>query len=886
MICEIQLAASDFLTTIKNKAANSGTCLASAALPFPGTDAAYLDHLELGNAIFLSAARAAVDFTVVIVSQTTLELIGAGPLPPALTVRVTGTVWLDLSIDTTTPGGPYFKTDYAGVHNVANPEEAAALDAAFRAATSFTQMVPLDTSKIAKAIGKAGATPMIGVAREVTGAALAIRLDFAFGPSSIGPWMTFHQGFFPVRINPASGENFAIFLDVEAATNPITQSLLDHAFTGKTHLDSGLIPVWSPAAGGADVHYDFTIRAEDACSLGPFSNDIRADVTLDISYRMPAATTLVTTGNLDWDVNDWDVIVCALKTFGIGVILGAFGANLFNPAGEALGAEILGMVGFFAPIVVASVYTPDLSSSFKNKPSCTQSADQKSFTCTIDLPVPRIIGPTNLTRLEGTPDGLTVVGHTRLSLVALPIIDSIQTKPFTYGVHGSCSKGFSIQDQASVAVNFVSQTSGATMGAVTLCNYSILDVAAADSYTITPSLVGETTELIIQTVGEPSVDCRVLFLSNGGARILNFGIPPELTPEQSRTLNIIAGAERVNCTQLVTGWHGIVGLFDPHWLVDPGDLVANPQAHQIWQYAVTQLGAGSVITLHTQDGGQIGEAVAGRNGAIELSAVTPFQARPAGTVSLPGLQLRRAGSNDQPGAVFHRQTLLRKQSEIALAGPAERLGMTLIGSRTAVVVQFAGGEQVVYSLGAPAFPTFLGAEGLIRTSGFAGPNQSATVGNRVFTIAAGRVDIRRTSGNRVGHIDAHDPSAVFALSHGVVIRDAQGLNVFSLDEDDDDDSPELVRTIPLALDIQVCPPLGVAVRNALFIGTNGGGQVLNFADLDCPETVARYSATPWFVGMDRRGNTAARLVPGKPDVLEIFDASLTSYFQLSAPEER
>jgi hypothetical protein len=885
MICEIQLAASDFLITIKNKVANSGTCLASAALPLPGTDAVYLDHLELGNAVFLSPSRAALDFTAVIVSQATLELIGAGPLPPALTVRVTGTVWLDLSIDTTTGGGPYFKTAYAGVHNVANPVEAAALNTAFLAAPTLTQLVPLDTSKIAKAVDKAGVTPTIGVAREVTGVALAIRLDFAFGPSSMAPWMTFLAGFFPVRINPAAGENFAIFLDVEAATHPITQSLLDHAFQGNTHLDSGLVPVWSPAAGGGDVHYDFTIRVEDACSLGPFSNDISADVSLDISYRMPTAPTLVTNGNLDWDVNDWDVIVCALKTFGIGVILGAFGANLLNPAGEALGAEVLGVVGFFAPIVVASVYTPDLSSSFKNKPSCTQSADQKSFTCTIDLPAPRILGPTNLTRLEGTPDGLTLVGHTRVNLVALPIIDSIQTKPFAFGVHGSCSKGFSIQDQASVAVNFVSQTSGATMGAVTLCNYSILDAAAAGSYTIAPSLVGETTQLIVQAVGAPDVDCRVLFLSNGGARILNFGIPSGLTPEQSRILNIVAGAEEVGCIQLVTGWHGVVGLFDPHWLVDPGDLVVDPQAHQIWQYAVTELEPGSAITLHTQDGVQIGEAIAGGNGAIELSAATPFQARQAGTASLPGLQLRRAGSSDQPGAVFHRQTLLRKRSEIALAAPAERLGMTLIGGQIAVVVQFAGGEQVVYSLVSPAFPRFLGAEGLMRTSGFAGPDQSATVGDRIFAIAAGRVDISHILGDRMEHIDAHDPSAVFALSDGVAIRDAQGLKVFSL-EDDCDDGPELVHTISLESNIQVCRPLGAGARNALFVGTNGCGHVLNFADLDCPETVARYSATPWFVGMDRKGNTAARLVPGKPDVLEIFDASLTNYTQLSGPEKR
>ena len=75
--------------------------------------------------------------------------------------------------------------------------------------------------------------------------------------------------------------------------------------------------------------------------------------------------------------------------------------------------------------------------------------------------------------------------------------------------------------------------------------------------------------------------------------------------------------------------------------------------------------------------------------------------------------IRRAGV--APGAaVFHRQTLLRKQSEIALAVSADRVGMTLIGGRTAVVVQFAGGEQVVYSLASPAFPRFLGGEGLMR----------------------------------------------------------------------------------------------------------------------------------------------------------------------------
>jgi hypothetical protein len=884
MICEFQLAASDFLTTMKNKVANSGICLASAALPLPGAPV-YLDHLELGTAQFLTASRAALNFTAVIVSQAVLQSIGSGPLPSALTQRITGTILIDLSIDSTTGGGPYFKTAYAGVTNVADPAAAGALNAALQAVPGLTQLIPLDTSKIAKALDMVGAVPNVDVARESTGVALGIRLDFAPGPATSGAAMNFHAGFFPVRINPTAGENFAIFLDVEIATSPITKSLLKHVFTGKKHLDSPLVPVWNPSAGGADVGYDFTLRVEDACDLGPFSNDISADVTLNISYRMPTAPTMITNGLVDWDVSDWDVIVCALKTFGIGVILGAFGADVLNPGGEAMAAVELGVVGFVIPIIAASLYTPDLSSSFSSKPQCTIADDQKSFTCTTALPVPQILGPTNLTRLTGTPDGLTFVGHMQVNLVALPIINSIEMRPFTFDIQGNCTNGFRVQEDARATVNFVPQIPGAVMGAVTVCNIGLLDDPKPGAYRITPSLTGATAQFMVEPVGEPAVGCRVLFLSNGGVRILNFGFPPDISPEEASHLGLIAGLEEVNCKKLETGWHGLVGVFDPHWLVDPGDFVFDPAGVvQIWQFVVTELEPSTAITVHTQDGTQIGEAVAESNGAVELTSATPYVARPIGTASLPGLQLRRSSQSSQPGSVFHSQTLLRKQSEIALNSAVQRVGLTVIGGRTAVVVQNVRGEQLAWDITRPAFPTFLGDEGLMRASGYAGPDQSAASGDRVFVVAPGHIEIRDSAGDYVGQIRVPHPTAVFALSCGVAVRDDQGLSVFSYEElsGECEGNAKPVYTLCLEAGVTVCRPPGASARDTLFVGMKGGGEVLSFGNLEEVAVVSRYSSMPWFVGMSRKGNTVARLAPGKGDALEIFDASLTGRFQLAS----
>jgi hypothetical protein len=205
--------------------------------------------------------------------------------------------------------------------------------------------------------------------------------------------------------------------------------------------------------------------------------------------------------------------------------------------------------------------------------------------------------------------------------------------------------------------------------------------------------------------------------------------------------------------------------------------------------------------------------------------------------------------------------------------------LTTIGGRAAVLVRGAGGELAAYRIAQPAFPQFLGGEGLVQASGYAGLDQSAAYGDVVFGIADGRVEIRGSSAREVRHIDAPNPAAVFALSGGLAVRDSRGLSLFSLEHAG---SPRPVGTISLAAGVPVCRAVGAIGRDALFVGTpGGGGEILSFGNLEKPTALARHASRPWFVGAARMGNTVARPARGRGDILEIFDASRSGYFQLT-----
>src|SRR3989304_2612405 len=269
MLTEIQFSASDFLTQVKSNLSNAAICLSKQALPLPGPDPLYLDHLELGVPQFGGPARFSRGVTFVIASQAALE--AAGPAPAAAYRRETGTMLFDLAIDTGQTG-TFFRTSFADEEGGPDATMRGVLKSLLATSPDTTRRRQLSATALATALGLPPTGFRAGVARENSGAAVSIRVDFAIPPNEAA-WTAFRLGSFPVRINPAGGENFAIFMDTEVITTPIVTGLAK-AFTGETRLEATLIPMWARAIGGADVSLSFRVREVDACSLAPLGHHI------------------------------------------------------------------------------------------------------------------------------------------------------------------------------------------------------------------------------------------------------------------------------------------------------------------------------------------------------------------------------------------------------------------------------------------------------------------------------------------------------------------------------------------------------------------------------------------------------------------------------------
>src|SRR3972149_6976999 len=124
MLTEIQFSASDFLTQVKSDLSNAAICLSKQALPLPGPDPLYLDHLELGVPQFVGPARISLGVTFVIASQAALEAAGAAPA--AAYGLETGTMLFALAIDTG-QNRTFFPTSFAALEVFPDPTMLAVL---------------------------------------------------------------------------------------------------------------------------------------------------------------------------------------------------------------------------------------------------------------------------------------------------------------------------------------------------------------------------------------------------------------------------------------------------------------------------------------------------------------------------------------------------------------------------------------------------------------------------------------------------------------------------------------------------------------------------------------------------------------------------------------
>src|SRR4029077_1978568 len=78
------------------------------------------------------------------------------------------------------------------------------------------------------------------------------------------------------------------------------------------------------------------------------------------------------------------------------------------------------------------------------------------------------------------------------------------------------------------------------------------------------------------------------------------------------------------CEQQQTGWLGIPGVFDPHWLIDPEPIWA-----QLVEVVATGLPEGETVTVRGAGAHVIGELFVDGSGAVETGAFLEAADRPA-----------------------------------------------------------------------------------------------------------------------------------------------------------------------------------------------------------------------------------------------------------------
>jgi hypothetical protein len=532
-----------------------------------------------------------------------------------------------------------------------------AVAAKVAAALNYSNCSPIDLSKLAS-LAQSSASQMLhaaGVAVSLDGTRLALRFELLSQDESpqMGPndWVSFMAGNFPDRLGPL---DWAFFVDAQTMQESVASQMQTAIAAKVDQIDSGPTATWAPngpTVGTAQEHCEVDARFVDACEglFGPV--DFNFTATLDLTFSVPEPNVLRVDAAIDWHGNKWKEFWCTFSGLvgGAGLQLlslldapghpWADGIFWLNPLGPVGGLAMV--LWAFNSSTVTGLLVNSIGGSFQ-KIDDTHFRSDTALQLPNDLPVKGL----QLTQVSGAADGL-VLGGTFDSVIELndPLLS---IKPWSDTGFSWVNPDPCTSDTSQLAAQiyfdespyflfmadpiFLTGDDPAGQYAASISQWDQKGISA----TLTQILPGFA----------PGYDCKILLLTTGGARYIKITKPQSLqeysTPQQAQlaALKLIAWRAS-NCDKASSIW-GQLGVFNPHWSVDPGPeqvVAINNNVLNVWSFAISGLAAGEQVTLRDGRGALLGTATAGAVGTISLDALTASAADPALTLSRGGKSL-------------------------------------------------------------------------------------------------------------------------------------------------------------------------------------------------------------------------------------------------------
>lgn len=508
---------------------------------------------------------------------------------------------------------------------------------------------PFDLSALTDALGALPATATADISADVELTRLAIRLEL--GPvasNAASQWASFLAG--SIKPNPNAGA-WSIFIDgsllVQTAIARIMAALAGPIDDDTFDLESGPSGTFLTAfPAGPGVSLTFSGEAVDACVCFWDEIDLDVDVTVLITFSMPAPNSLKMTLAIDWDLNDFELVCCA---FTAGIFWGFIGTNLLKEEKINWEEFLAGLVGL--PVVFSAVMTQsqdqvgefiDLGDDWEEIGDT-----KKKYSLTTDVNLPNAgLGAMTLTHIVGIDNGLALSG-TLGPIVSLKNTElSATTGEWSWKVDDLCASNPKLQ--AGFNINF-SQTGGFTSTAAPLdvCRAEILPASdplsqfqahlEVSNFSLRLSI--PLAQLLTEYSAAP-YPAQLILVTNGGVRIFTIPPIPILTQEQIQTtmhqVELMAPANCKEWTLSDAFWEG--AQFHPAWMIDPPP---DRELTRLWQIVVTGLNAGQRVRMVSPDGTLLATAGAGHmEGAAQLSALTS-QAEGAIGIQIEGLEEQR-----------------------------------------------------------------------------------------------------------------------------------------------------------------------------------------------------------------------------------------------------
>lgn len=576
---------------------------------------------------------------------------------------------------------------------------------------------PLPLSAIVGSSG--GAIKNCGVAFTADLSAFALRVQLGGAASSylVNEWIDFHAGNFGNRLLKPDGTvaQWGVLLSpplVEAlTTSQISEGLTEHSEDFR--LTGGVEAHWAPDGDHAVVN-------------GGFSGDVlipcrpHYHVTYDALLTVDQPNMLLSSGNVYWHGDFWDLVACeTLAALSGGVIGAAAGLTFGGPLGGVIGFAVGFAAGFVVGIFVASTYEPDFSSA-----DCSQ--DGHSFTCTRKLNTTILMGsqslPVDLTRAAADPDGLILTGE--YTLPPIPVLNQtllqIDVKPFDFTplpvscgnldfallIAGSAEEAAKFtRSEATITVRMVddngnlrpipwvtaTRISPDTLNIFPPASIRVIPYADRTVIAIDPAITDANTKAYFNDPYGVTIQVQ----APTGTRIVEIDHPQALTPQKTQALRDAALRKLNDCLAHQRGFGKNGDIFNLQWLVDPPE----EDIFQLWQVGVLNFQPGDTLQAEGLDGRSLGHAVADGHGIARLTVMT-------GSGAANGdLTLRRKGNRDLEGEANMRvkQIELIPQGTLSTGGQIRSVTTRMVNGRAFAAVH-AENSVALFDVTFPSAP--------------------------------------------------------------------------------------------------------------------------------------------------------------------------------------